>query len=196
MAYNSRHARALLSASELPLFECSVGEALSGWSAAQLRQKIKRACNLRDKYRDLLRRQKLATRERTGTKSGVRGDANARTEQKVKLFEEVQRRLEGRQAKLEAAEARKARQAENTLALALARKQRAEPRKVTAAKRPSSTRKTGASAIGIPKKLTSSTGENARAAAHRSQLASARTKVIQAHIASQSRRQQAARDKR
>jgi hypothetical protein len=174
MAYNRRHARGLLSASELPLFESSVGEALTGWNAAQLRQKIKRACDLRDKYRDLLRRQKLATRERTGTKSGVQGNDNARTEQKVKLFEEVQQRLQGRQVKLAAAEARKASRAESTLALAA----------------------TVASVARNPKASMAFTGEKASAAAQRSQLASSRSKVIQTHIASQGRRQQAVRDKR
>jgi hypothetical protein len=40
------------------------------------------------------------------------------------------------------------------------------------------------------------TGEKASAAAQRSQLAGSRSKVIQTHIASQGRRQQAVRDKR
>ncbi|MFM0158413.1 MULTISPECIES: hypothetical protein [Paraburkholderia] len=196
MAYNRRHARGLLGASELPLFESSVGEALTGWSAAQLRQKIKRACELRDKYRDLLRRQKLATRERTGTKSGVQGNDNARTEQKVKLFEEVQARLEGRQVKLAAAEARKASQAEGALALAVTRKPRAEPSKVIPAKRLSNKRTAVASATRTPKASVGLTGEKASAAAQRSQLVGSRSKVIQTHIASQGRRQQAVRDKR
>jgi len=196
MAYNRRHARGLLSASELPLFESSVGEALTGWNAAQLRQKIKRACDLRDKYRDLLRRQKLATRERTGTKSGVQGNDNARTEQKVKLFEEVQQRLEGRQVKLAAAEARKASQAEGALALAATRKPRVEPSKVIAAKRPSNKRAAVASVARNPKASVGLTGGKASVAAQRSQLAGSRSKVIQTHIASQGRRQQAVRDKR
>ena len=196
MAYNRRHARGLLSASELPLFECSVGEALSGWNAAQLRQKIKRACTLRDKYRDLLRRQKLATRERTGTKSGVLGNDNARTEQKVKLFEEVQQRLEGRQAKLAAAETRLASQAERALALAVTRKALVGKGKVVAAKRPSSKREAVAAAARSPKARVGLTSEKASAAARRSQLAGSRSKVIQTHIAAQGRRQQAVRDKR
>jgi hypothetical protein len=126
----------------------------------------------------------------------VQGNDNARTEQKVKLFEEVQQRLEGRQVKLAAAEARTASQAEGALALAAARKPRVEPSQVIAAKRPSNKRAAVASQARNPKASVGLTGEKASAAAQRSQLAGSRSKVIQTHIASQGRRQQAVRDKR
>ncbi|MGZ7144819.1 hypothetical protein ACXWOO_10665, partial [Streptococcus pyogenes] len=48
----------------------------------------------RDKFTDLLRRQKLATRDRTRSKSGPQGDANQRTAQKVQVFDEALQRLQ------------------------------------------------------------------------------------------------------
>lgn len=48
---------------------------------------IARARRRCDKYRDLFRRQRLANRERTGTKLGARPGSNARTEETVRLFE-------------------------------------------------------------------------------------------------------------
>ncbi len=188
MTYNRLHAKALLNSSELTLFEHSVGPALTGWSAAQLGQKLKRASALRDKYRDLLRRQKLATRTRTGTKSGVSGDANARTAQKAKLFDEVLRRLEGHRAKLAAAEVR----TEEAATRAVVAKRKAQKPSGPAAPPRSSKRKAVPVKEGRPK----APGFANDKAARERQLISARTKVIQTHIASQGRRRQAARDKR
>lgn len=196
MAYNRHHARGLLSASELPLFESSVGETLTGLSAAQLRQKFKRACDLRDKYRDLLRRQKLATRDRTGTKLGLQGNDNLRTEKKAKVFEEVQQRIKDRLDKLAAAEAREASREEDARAKAATRKPRVAPSKVIAAKKSSKKRAAAVPATKSSKAKVGLTSEAANAAARRSQLAGSRTKVIQSHIAAQGRRQQAVRDKR
>jgi hypothetical protein len=123
-------------------------------------------------------------------------ETQACPKQKVKLFEEVRQRPEGRQVKLAAAEARKASQAESALALAVTRKARIEPSKVIVAKRPSSKRAAVAAATRSPRASVGLTSEKASAAARRSQLAGSRSKVIQAHIASQGRRQQAVRDKR
>ena len=190
MTYNRLHAKALLNASELMLFEHSVGTSLASWSAAQLGQKLKRASVFRDKYRDLLRRQKLATRTRTGTKSGASGDANARTEQKAKLFEEVLQRLEGQRLKLAAAEVRAKKAVVSPPALA---KRKAQTPSGPAATPLSSKRKAVSVKKVVPSKKAVSVGDKT---VRRTQLASARTKVIQTHIASQGRRRQAARDKR
>jgi hypothetical protein len=96
MAYNRNHARALCNATELALFEASLADNITAHSSSQVRDRIKRARALRDKYRDLYKRQRLAARERTGTKKGVRSDSNARTQSKARLFEEVLARYQAR----------------------------------------------------------------------------------------------------
>lgn len=101
MAHTRAQAGKLLTASELEVFDSSRGDALEPLSAARLRGKVKRARTLRDKYRDLLKRQKIATRERTGSKVGKSGVANVRTAQKADVFAEVLERFEKRLAQVE-----------------------------------------------------------------------------------------------
>lgn len=96
MPYNRVSARKLLNAGEYELFEASTAAALKELAEPRLRQKIERARKLRDKYADLLRRQKISTRRRTGAKAGKSGVANARTGQKQQVFAEVLERFEGR----------------------------------------------------------------------------------------------------
>lgn len=136
MAYNRTQVRSLLNASELALFEASLAGPVKELTTAQLRAKVSRTRALRDKYQDLLRRQKLATRQRTGSKSGagVTADANKRTEQKMVALAEVLARFEKR---LEQNEATQARAAEKTAAAAerlAALKQRTVVPKRSAAK--------------------------------------------------------------
>jgi hypothetical protein len=85
MAFNRRQARALTTRSELDLVSASYPDALGKLSPRALKSSITRARNLRDKQRDLLKRQKLATRARTGTKVG----GNERTAQKAELFDQA-----------------------------------------------------------------------------------------------------------
>ena len=89
-------ARRLSTASELELLESSAGTALKELSESRLRANIARARRLRDKQRDLLRRQRLASRARTGTKHGARPGSNARTGEKARLFEQALGRFEER----------------------------------------------------------------------------------------------------
>jgi hypothetical protein len=96
MAYNRRQAERLLTAAELELFDASLASAVSALTPAQLKAKIGRARRLRDKQRDLLKRQRLASRSATGTKGGRSGVANARTADKAKALDEVLARLEKR----------------------------------------------------------------------------------------------------
>jgi hypothetical protein len=103
MAFNRNHARRLCTDAEYALFTASLGDELGELTLAQLRSKIQRTRKLRDKYRDLLKRQRLANRARTGTKKGDRVDSNARTSDKAKLFDEALGRFETRAAKLAAA---------------------------------------------------------------------------------------------
>lgn len=107
MPFNRNHVRAFLAKNEIGLFESSLGADLKALSAAEVQRRIDRTRKLRDKYRDLLRRQKLATRARTGSKRGISGEANERTAKKAKAFEETLARFEA-QAKQLAAAAKKA----------------------------------------------------------------------------------------
>lgn len=98
MPYNRVQVRAFLSSSEIELFESSLDASRKGLSKAELRRRLKRARTLRDKSRDLLRRQKLATRARTGSKVGVSGQANERTAQKAAALAEALNRFEAETA--------------------------------------------------------------------------------------------------
>lgn len=108
MAYNRTQVRDLLNAAERDLFEASLADHIKTLTAAQVRSRIVRTRALRDKYRDLLRRQKIATRGRTGSKLGLSGVANQRTEQKAVALGEVLQRFEKRAEQLDAAQARAA----------------------------------------------------------------------------------------
>jgi hypothetical protein len=101
MAYNRNQARALCSDTEYRLFEASLADNIGRHGPAALRSHVERARRLRDKYRDLHKRQRLATRARTGTKKGNAPERNARTEQKARLFDEVLGRFVRRREKLE-----------------------------------------------------------------------------------------------
>ncbi|MEO7938615.1 MAG: hypothetical protein ABIR55_08330 [Burkholderiaceae bacterium] len=95
MATSITQARPLLTAAELELFSHSRAEPIKLLSAKQLAGKEKRARALRDKYRDLYRRQTLAVRGKAA-RAGAMGDANARTQRKAEIMEEVLERFESR----------------------------------------------------------------------------------------------------
>jgi hypothetical protein len=96
MAYNRNQARPLLTKPEFELFEASLSDRISSFSAAQLRTKADRARKLADKYRDLYRRQGRTARAQIGSGAG----ANERTDRKTAIFEETLGRFEGHLAKL------------------------------------------------------------------------------------------------
>lgn len=108
MAYNRIQAGRLLAASELAAFEASLGGPLTSLTASKLRALIKRTRSMRDKAQDLLQRQRVATRGRTGSKDGTTGAANERTEQKLRVLGEALARFEKRMVQLEAAAERAA----------------------------------------------------------------------------------------
>jgi hypothetical protein len=85
MPIDRRQARALSTRSELGLVSASYPDAIGKLTLRALKSNIVRARKLRDKQRDLLQRQKLATRARTGSKIG----GNARTAQKAELFHQT-----------------------------------------------------------------------------------------------------------
>jgi hypothetical protein len=101
MRIDLRKARALCTKAEFELVAASGGKGFKGLGEARLKSKIGRARALRDKYRDLHRRQRLAARQ-PGAKP-ARADANARTAGKAELFEQVLARYVERHAQLRTA---------------------------------------------------------------------------------------------
>src|SRR5215470_19509089 len=93
-------ARRLSSSRELSLISSSLPPALQAYSAARLKSKISRARRLREKYQDLYRRQKLASKSRmTGTPYER---LNVRTLRKKQMFGEAITRLRQQLAKVSA----------------------------------------------------------------------------------------------
>jgi hypothetical protein len=170
MAYNRRQARELTTRSELDLVSASYSDAIGKLSKRDLKSNIARARRLRDKQRDLLRRQRLASRARTGTKHGSRPGSNARTAQKAALFDEALSRFTQR---LEAAEAA----------------ERAKARKKAPPKRPARVAKWPTPPPPGARKMRDQ-------AALRQKARSPRMMAIQAHVGSRGRRRQARRDSR
>ena len=107
MAYTLTQARVLLTAAELAIFDQSRAGPIKELTAARLRTKVTRARALRDKYRDLYRRQTVATRKTAAGKRAAAGGDNERTAKKATVFEEVLARFEERLAHLEAKETAK-----------------------------------------------------------------------------------------
>lgn len=101
MAHTRTEAKKLLTATELELFDAGRSTEIRKLTKAQTRSKLERSRKLRDKYRDLFRRQRLALRTEVGSKSGTKGDANERTRQKEEIFAETVARYEARILQIE-----------------------------------------------------------------------------------------------
>lgn len=195
MATTLIQARKLLTAAELELFALSRGDDLKALTAVQLRGKVRRSRTLRDKYQDLHRRQRVASRGRTGSKSGTGGVANERTAQKAQVFAEVLGRFEQRLAQLEAAAARAAQKAAAAKArLALLEQRRARAAAGTARKPPRSAN--APAKVPVAPGGLGPTSERARVARHAMQPKIAGQQKVHAHVAARGRRTQAKRDSR
>lgn len=84
----------LLSAHETAVFALSQNpKELSTYTLAQLHKEIAYARSLRDRARDMYRRQVGKTRSVTSTKRGYSGMANERTRQKAEVLDGVVERL-------------------------------------------------------------------------------------------------------
>lgn len=94
MPMTRARATALLNQREMALYDDSRANALRGLDAKALSSRVERARAARDRARDLARRQKLSTRERTGSKRGDSGRAHARSDDKVTLTADILRRFE------------------------------------------------------------------------------------------------------
>lgn len=137
MAVTRAKATSLLNAAEMGLYDDSRANALRGHSEAKLARLVTRARTARDRARDLEKRQRLASRSATGSKSGRSGQANARTGEKVELLADILKRLEAQHrdtAKAEKVAARDKAKAAKSAATAKAKTaaaKRATGKKVT-----------------------------------------------------------------
>ena len=111
MTYTLRQARSLLTSQELELFKASRRNVICHLSPAELRGYISRSRSLRDKFRDLYRRQTVATQAGRAagdmtTRSHMGGE-NARTRTKADMLADILQRFQDQLAKAtgEAAEA-------------------------------------------------------------------------------------------
>ncbi|MFP5374854.1 MAG: hypothetical protein ACLGHW_08160, partial [Gammaproteobacteria bacterium] len=94
MPHTRKQADALLTRAEMALFDDSRANAVRKLDAKALASRIERTRRLRDKARDQLQRQRLASRSRTGSKRGASGDANRRSKDKAELLADILRRFE------------------------------------------------------------------------------------------------------
>jgi len=208
MRLNLRSARALCTANEFGLVMASGGAGLGALTEARLRQKIVRARTLRDKYRDLLRRQRLAAR-RPGAKP-ARDDANARTAAKADLFEQTLSRFVDRLAQVRAA-ARKAAAKKTGAKKATAKKPQKKVAQKAAETKPGPTRpaapkprrslKAPAPSTPLAPKVQPPAArgfvsEKAAQSARNVRLKSMNARNVQAHVSARGRRNQARRDSR
>jgi hypothetical protein len=185
MPYNRTAAKKLLTGSELDLVDAGRRFQIGMLETTQLRAQIARARRLRDKYRDLYRRQRVSTRARTGTKVGARGDANLRTQQKGEIFGELLARFEKRLAQIGAAERRAQVQA--------AKRSR---RAIKSAVKRATLAPAKAVEPAVPKARTGFMSPAAKSADTRRLLVQTGRVAVHAHMSSRGRRNQAKRDRR
>jgi hypothetical protein len=187
MPLNRNAAARLLSASEMTLFEAALRDAIGLLGKAQVHATIKRARRLRDKYRDLFRRQQVLTRKRIGSKTGPGGDANVRTREKAAIMDELLARFAKRLDEIESAERH---------AIEAAAKAARRARKAAAKTGATAARKRTAGAGSSPKGQAGFMSEGARSASLKRRQHKSRGVAIHAHLRSQGRRNQARRDRR
>lgn len=96
----------LLNQREMALYDDSRINGLRQLDDKALTARVTRARTARDRARDLVRRQKLASRERTGSKRGASGSANQRSKDKAELLADILDRFETRLREVEGAAAR------------------------------------------------------------------------------------------
>lgn len=84
----------LLNQKEMVLYDDSRANALRKLDAKALAARVQRARTARDRARDLLRSQKLASKARTGSKRGTSGTANQRSKDKAEVMADILKRFE------------------------------------------------------------------------------------------------------
>lgn len=95
-------ARALCTAAEYQLVQASLPKSVKRLSAAQLRSKVSRSRKLRDKYRDLARRQRIEARGKGQPRGSRPAQSNKNTVRKAELFDETLTRFEQQLQRVEA----------------------------------------------------------------------------------------------
>ncbi|MDO4794900.1 MAG: hypothetical protein Q4A28_03040 [Brachymonas sp.] len=108
MSYTLRQVQALLNDTELLLFKASRRDEIASLTPRELRSKITRARNLRDKFRDLYQRQTAAVQRDPAIKRKPAGGENLRTQKKADVFAEVLERFENQLTKAESKVAKSA----------------------------------------------------------------------------------------
>ncbi|SHH07198.1 hypothetical protein SAMN04488135_102110 [Pollutimonas bauzanensis] len=208
MAYQRTQAQKLLTAAELELFDSGRTTEIRKLSKPELRSRLERSRKLRDKYRDLYRRQRLAVRHASGTKAGAEGDANRRTQEKEEILAESVARFEARLAQIEKQEDRefeKAQKAASSKVPAVKVLKKAVAKKSAAAKQDETVAKTAASSragkaskgkAGEARAEKRNVSKSARAVEPTAVTQQSRGIEIGAHQRSQAKRSQAKRDSR
>ena len=139
-------ATALLNQKEMELYTDSRVNALRKLDAKALTTRVGRARDARDRARDLVQRQKLASRERTGAKRGTSGMANERSKEKATLLSDILSRFEAQLRQVERDDRRAAKAAEKTAATAAsARKPASKRSEASAPAKPAGGRRSAAS---------------------------------------------------
>jgi hypothetical protein len=191
LAYNRTRAAKLLTTAELEHFNASLARETGELSERQLKAKVQRSRTLRDKYRDLLKRQTRKNRDARSGKAAGRLSANERTAHKAKIFDEVLERFEKHLARRLARDKRGATKIPIRSSASLLEKKRAAQARQEAARRvevsakapssgPRSSRPDGAAQV-------MSDGQ---------QFTTSGATAIQGHVSSTGRSNQAKRDQR
>jgi hypothetical protein len=207
MAWNRIQAARLLTDKEMNLFEGSLSDQAPVMSDSELKATIRRVRTQRDKYQDLLRRQRVASRDRSGSKSGSSGVANARTDQKVQVFSEALERLEKQHDKRERASSRTssrpsgAKEERKPATVRSAVREALKARKADSANdKPQARRSSKAPAQGPKARGTASAthadGQGPATVPHTKRAQAMGQARTLAHVSSRGRRQQAGRDSR
>ena len=107
MAVHHATARKLATQSEWTLLQSSYGRSITALTPARLKQKITRTRKLRNKYRDLARRQRGEARGKRRARSARASQGNANTMVKQRMFADALERFEARLAQLHAKPAKR-----------------------------------------------------------------------------------------
>jgi hypothetical protein len=94
MTISLNNARRLCTKPEFELVEASKIVNMKQLTPARLQQKVGRARRLRDKYRDLAKRQRLEARGKQAPRKSRPSQGHENTERKAQLFQEVLERFE------------------------------------------------------------------------------------------------------
>lgn len=199
----------LCTPAECALYNSSKSVSVKAMTRAELCKAVERARALRDKNRDLFRRQSLDLRKKGGVKGGKSGVANLRTQQKAAIFDEALTRFE---KQLKALDAKKAAIKSPAVKKAAPAKKPATAKAKAQAKTKTSTKRTVKAAVRstakkTEKKLTAKAvptakakdgfaASSAKSKSRKTMLQSSRSKPIQGHIKSSGKRAQAKRDSR